>query len=73
MKKDFSNTALGELEATIRDIGVARFVGRINSGVVETEVGYKALDRYVAKTKERPALSRLASFLLDKEDALLQK
>lgn len=73
MKKDFSNTALGELEATIRDIGVARFVGRINSGVVETEVGYKALDRYVAKTKERPVLSRLASFLLDKEDALLQK
>lgn len=73
MKREFSNTAIGELEATIRDIGVARFVGRINSGVVETEVGYKALDSYVAKTKQRPALSRLASFLLDKDDALLAK
>ena len=57
-----------ELEHTIEKIGVARFVGRINSGLVEPEIGYKVVNSFVSRESNRPLLSRLSHLLLGRSD-----
>ena len=66
-------TAIAQMAETIREIGVARFVGRINSGVVDPETGYQAVEAYIANQKHRPFLSRWAAALLNRPDVYLTK
>jgi len=64
-----TESQLQALEDEIEKIGVARFVGRINSGVVEPEIGYLAVDSYVAREQnDRPLLSKLTHLLLGQSD-----
>ena len=56
------------LDRTVREIGVARLVGRINSGVIDPEAGYRALERFMAQEHARPFLSRLSHSLLGRPD-----
>ena len=63
-----SSVASEDLEDTIKKIGVARFVGRINSGVVDAEAGYEAVDRYLSHERDRPFWSRVAEAVLSKKD-----
>jgi uncharacterized protein (DUF2062 family) len=57
-----------ELLQLIEDIGVARFVGRINAGVVSSELGYAALEYFVSQAKERPLASKVAHAMLGRSD-----
>lgn len=57
-----------ELLRLIEDIGVARFVGRINAGVVSSEHGYAALEHFVAQAKERPLASKVAHAMFGRVD-----
>ena len=57
------------LVTKIREIGLARFVGRIQSGVVAMDAGYEAVDRFVAIEKQRPFVSRLSQALAGRTDA----
>ena len=66
-------SALRELEDKIREIGMARFVGRVNSGLVNVEAGYQAIDAYVSKEKERPLISKLAQVILGRPDSYVSK
>lgn len=67
-EKALTDTELGRLDETVEEIGVARFIGRINSGVIDPEAGYDAVERYVERTERRPLLSRVAQFLFGRED-----
>lgn len=58
-----------ELLQLIEDIGVARFVGRINAGVVSSEHGYAALEYFVDKAKERPLASKVAHAVFGRVDS----
>lgn len=57
-----------ELHRTIESIGIARFVGRINSGIIPSEEGYAALELFVSKAKSRPFLSRISNLVLGGTD-----
>lgn len=57
-----------ELQKTIEEIGIARFVGRVNSGVIPSDKGYAAVEKFVSHAKERPLLSRLSYFMLGRAD-----
>ncbi len=57
-----------ELQRTIEQIGIARFVGRINSGVIPSERGYAAVEHFVAQAKQRPLLSKLTYMVLGRID-----
>lgn len=71
MKTVHKNTlsAAAELQGTIEQIGIARFVSRINSGVIPNEAGYAALERFVEDAKRRPLLSKLTSVVLGNKDS----
>lgn len=68
-KPQISSSQLNSLEATIRDIGLARFVGRINSGVIPEHEGYAAVERFLAHEKERPLLSRVTQAVLGRPNS----
>ena len=53
-----------EHKRAIEEIGVARFVGRINSEVVESDVAYQVLQDYIAASKKRPWPSKLTRLIL---------
>lgn len=38
-------------DALLADIGIARFVGRINSGLIDAQKGYQAVERLVHPQK----------------------
>lgn len=57
-----------ELQKMIEQIGIARFVGRINSGLIPRESGYDAVKQFIAYAKERPLLSRLTRSVLRRTD-----
>lgn len=57
------------LQRTIGDIGLARFIGRINSGVISTEAGNAAVERFIASEQERPFLSLVSQALFGRRDA----
>ena len=52
----------------IRDIGIARFAGRISAGVIPGEIGYEAIDRFVTSEKRRPFVSAIAHMIAGKSD-----
>lgn len=58
-----------ELLQTIEQIGIARFVGRINAGVIPTEQGYAAVEHFVSHAKERPFASKVAHMVLGRVDS----
>lgn len=62
------DTAAGTLDTEVRRIGVARFVGRINAGVIDASSGYEAVERFAVEQEERPLLSKLSHLLLGKTD-----
>lgn len=57
------------LVTKIHEIGLARFVGRIQSGVVAMDAGYEAVDRFVAIEKQRPFVARLSQALAGRTDS----
>lgn len=65
--------AVSELQVTIKQIGIARFVGRINSGVIPSDEGYAVVETFVAEAKERPLLSKVTKFVLGSDDSYLQR
>lgn len=73
MKKAHLNVTVSpqdeELQRTIEQIGIARFVGRINSGVIPSERGYAAVEHFVAHAKKRPLLSKLTHLMLGRADS----
>lgn len=58
-----------DLQKTIESIGIARFVGRINSGVIPGPEGYAVVEQFVARAQARPFLSRLSSAVLGRRDS----
>lgn len=62
------DTEAGRLDETVREIGVARFVGRINSGVIDATRGYQAVERFASEQSERSLLSRVTHMLLGRKD-----
>jgi len=76
VKADFTSatsTVAERLDKTLAEIGVARFVGRINAGVIESTEGYEAVERLVSREKARPLLSRLSHAILGKTDTFDSK
>lgn len=63
------STEAAELQQTIEEIGLARFIGRINSGVIPTDVGFRAMEVFVSSEKERPLLSKLTQVVLGRTDS----
>lgn len=49
-----------ELDALIDDIGIARFQGRITSGLIDTAEGAKAMQRLVERNEDKGMISKLA-------------
>lgn len=70
IEHEINPRAIEDMQKTIREIGLARFVGRINSGLIEPVSGYRAVDCYVATQTERPFFSKLTHFILGKDDPL---
>jgi chromosome condensin MukBEF complex kleisin-like MukF subunit len=68
-----SDTEAGRLDETMREIGVARFVGRINSGVIDAARGYQAVERFTSEQAERPLLSRLSHLLTGRTDTFARR
>lgn len=58
-----------ELQGVLDDIGIARFVGRINAGVIPSEVGLEVINAFVAAEERRPFVSRLAHSFLGRRDS----
>lgn len=58
-----------ELLKLIEDIGVARFVSRINAGVISSESGYATLEHFVSQAKERPLASKVAHAMFGRVDS----
>ena len=56
-------------QAVLRDIGMARFVGRINAGVIPSEVGLEVINAFVSAEERRPFVSRLAHSVLGRRDS----
>lgn len=63
-----SGNDVDELRGTLKEIGVARFVGRINAGLIDYETGFLTVREFVASEKERPLLSRVAQFVTGRND-----
>lgn len=57
------------LQDTIKEIGLARFVGRINSGVIPSDVGLEAVEFFVTQREHRPFVSRLVHSVLGRRDS----
>jgi hypothetical protein len=38
---------VADLHALIREIGIARFIGRINGGIIDPTIGYEVVEQYV--------------------------
>ena len=51
----------------IQEIGLARFIGRINAGVIPTEEGYQAIELFVSKERRRPLISTIARALAGRQ------
>lgn len=43
---------MNDLHALIREIGVARFIGRINGGIIDPSIGYEVVEQYVREQDE---------------------
>lgn len=64
----YDEPAVEALVVQIKQIGLARFVGRINAGVIDADQGYRAVERFAAGEKRRPLLSALGRALVGRGD-----
>jgi hypothetical protein len=64
----YDEPAVEALVDQIRQIGLARFVGRINAGVIDVDQGYRAVERFAAQEGRRPLLSALGRALVGRSD-----
>lgn len=71
--EDSRSFSSSDLEKTIEAIGLARFVGRINSGVIPATEGYEAVKKYVAAERERPLISRLTASFFGRTEPYSEK
>lgn len=60
--------SVDSLVTEIRRIGLARFVSRVNAGVVSPDLGYMAIHTYLNSERERPLVSRLTHLLVGRQD-----
>lgn len=67
-----ASRAAVDLQRTIEEIGLARFVGRINSGVIATSVGYEAVEIFVDGQRHRPVSSTISKFLFGRPDSFVR-
>jgi hypothetical protein len=65
-----SDKQVGELVVEIQRIGLARFVGRINAGMIDSDDGYRAVERFTSSERTRPLLSRLSHLLVGRRDPM---
>lgn len=57
----------------VRAIGLARFVGRINAGVIRSDEGYEAVEAFLSEERKRPLLSRLTHLIVGRDDTFTDK
>ena len=57
------------LDDLIKRVGVSRFVSRINSGFIQPDAGFEAVERAIRSEKERPLLGLLSNFFLGRPDS----
>jgi hypothetical protein len=62
-----------ELQETLKKIGLARFIGRINSGVIPDHAGYEAVQNFVSDEQSRPLLSLFTQALLGRTDSYTRR
>ena len=62
-----------ELQDTLSEIGLARFIGRISSGVIPDHAGYEAVQHFVSHEKTRPLLSVFTQALLGRPDSYTKR
>ncbi|MCZ8218259.1 MAG: hypothetical protein O9337_02470 [Acidovorax sp.] len=67
-KYDVSSEVV-ELRRTIEIIGLARFVGRINSGLIPSWEGYAVVEQFVDQANVRPFVSRLSNLLFHRRES----
>lgn len=60
---------IDELKEVIQEIGLARFLGRIRSGLILEEEGFAAVEAFLREESKRPLLSKVARALFNRDDA----
>lgn len=63
---ELNEVLVEQLGGVIDDIGVTRFVGRIQSGLIDSAAGYAALSRFIAEQERRPLLSEVADVIFSR-------
>lgn len=58
-----------ELLSEIKRIGLARFVGRINAGLIDAAAGYAAVERFARQERKRPLISTISQVLMGRSDS----
>lgn len=67
-KIDGDARTIEDLKQVLRDIGIARFASRMDSGIIDPVAGDYVLGWYVQEARKRPLLSKLAHFIAGRED-----
>jgi len=62
-----------ELRRTIEIIGLARFVGRVNSGLIPSREGYAVVEQFVDQANVRPFVSRLSNLLFHPRESRFRR
>lgn len=63
---------LQELYAVLKTIGVGRFSGRINAGLIEPDLGYRCVELLAEREEVRPFASRISHLLTGRIDTFLK-
>lgn len=69
MTANATRQSVEELRSTLREIGVARFEGRIEAGIIDRAKGEAVVDAFIAEQRSRPWVSRVVNFVLDAEES----
>lgn len=62
-----------ELDTLLLQIGLARFVGRVHSGLLPREAGYAAIERHAVHERGRPLVSQVVQALMGREDSYFKR
>lgn len=60
---------VAQLAATLHEIGVARFEGRIEAGLIDKTEGEAVMEQFIEEQRTRPWVSRVANLVLDTDEA----
>jgi len=69
MNEQVPHPTVAELESTLREIGVARFEGRIEAGLIDKTEGEAVVDGFMREQRSRPWVSRVIGLVLDTDEA----